>query len=521
MTNSRFIVYAIIWLALLAFGAQCLIDFSNENLASACLVLGSSLLVLLYILWSPAIQSHPLSTFAIFGFCVTTQLGAMIAQSIYWTPLVWNLRQPVDTFLTLAFFQLIALCAHVFYRFINRPSDVNGAGPVESMLTRINLYTTPTVGVLWAIGLIGFASLVLRSVGGGAGAKLAQGLSFMAWAPFLIPIYMMEQGRDYCSAKKHTIFLVLYVSLFVVYGLALNTRGVMFSGAVTVALFLLLMGLRNGRPLNKRWAIKGLGAFFLIGMLTIPLNYLAAAMVVVRMDASITGPLEKIQKTIDVLQRPEEIDRFKETYDSAKLNGNYDEVYIKHTMMARFVETKFHDNALYFSKRLIASDVGRLASITEDFFWATLPDPMIKALDIDVEKTSLFFSMGDYISHLAGAGGLGGYKTGSGFAQGIALFGPVFPLLYFLACFVMFWALDIFSFRRGGAVVISTVGMLGVWRLFQYGISAESLQYEFMSIFRGLPQGILLYILAYHFARAMNGVVTRIFSTRHSGLKIS
>jgi len=122
---------------------------------------------------------------------------------------------------------------------------------------------------------------------------------------------------------------------------------------------------------------------------------------------------------------------------------------------------------------------------------------------------------------LAGAGNLGGYKTGSGLAQGIALFGSLFPLLYFAGCFVMFWALDIFSFRNKGTIIISTMGMLGVWRLFQYGISAESLQFEFMAIVRGLPQSILLYVLVYHFARALNGTVVKVFATRNSVLKAS
>jgi hypothetical protein len=170
--------------------------------------------------------------------------------------------------------------------------------------------------------------------------------------------------------------------------------------------------------------------------------------------------------------------------------------------MGRLVETKFHDNALYFSSRISLQDEEKMLDITGDFFWATLPDPMLKAMAIDVEKKNLNFSMGDYISHLGGGGELGGRKTGSGFAQGISIFGYFFPLIYWLVCPILFLAHDLLTYRSpSGRVLVSTLGMLGIWNLFQYGISAESLQSIFMGVARGLPQKIILFLLIFHIAR--------------------
>ena len=67
MPSKRFIPLLFIGLALLAFAAQFIIDFTPDNIAASCLVLASSLAILVYILWTDAIQTHPLSTFAIFG----------------------------------------------------------------------------------------------------------------------------------------------------------------------------------------------------------------------------------------------------------------------------------------------------------------------------------------------------------------------------------------------------------------------------------------------------------------------
>jgi len=516
MTNARFIVYAAIWLAFLAFGAQCFIDFSTENIASACIILGSTLAMLLYILWAGAIQTHPLSTFSIFGFCVTTQFGAMLAQSAYWEPLISNLRQPVDTFATLAFYQLLALIAHVIYRtFGRRLAGKHEAGLIESGLTHLGLYAAPKVGVLWLMGLVGMLSLVIRSSDIGTGGKVAQGIAFLAWAPLLIPIFIIELGKDYCKARRNYIFLIFYVCLFVIYGLAVNARGVMFSGVVTIALILLLRGLRSSELLNWGRTAKVLVLVPIIGVMMIPLSDLATAMVIARKDRGTATPVEMVEKTFDILQQPEIIEAYRKRGDGKYVMGAYDEKYINNPMLARFVETKFHDNALYFGQRLARADVNRLAAVTEDFLWATLPDPMLKALDIDVEKSNLFFSMGDYISHLGGAGNLGGYKTGSGFAQGIALFGSFFAVIYFIACFILFWAVDIFSYRaKGRGVAISVIGMLALWRMFQYGITAESLQHLFMAVVRGLPQTIILYLLVYHFCRLLINSISTFGSGR-------
>jgi hypothetical protein len=123
-------------------------------------------------------------------------------------------------------------------------------------------------------------------------------------------------------------------------------------------------------------------------------------------------------------------------------------------------------------------------------------------MKIDVQKKNLRFSMGDYISYLGGGGEVGGFKQGSAIAHGIVLFGYFFPLIYLLMCPVLFMVLDILAYRCVGAgVLLSTLGMLGIWHMFLYGLSADSLQALFMSVVRSLPQNIMLYLLIFHIAR--------------------
>ena len=490
MSNARFIVILLLALSFMAFAAQFVIDFSAENLAAACIVLASSLTVLMYIHWTGALQTHPLSTFAIFGFCMSTQLGALLVQSATWTALSLNLRQPIETFATLAGFQAIALVAHGTYRFFSNAASPKKVSLVRAVVEKLGLYATPTVGTLWIMGIIGLFSLL---VGGGEGAirKTLQGMTFVAWAPFLIPMYLLQQGSSYCNAKKNYVFLAIYMSLIVLLGMAVNARGMMLAGAMTIALFALLSVMRSTRQVKVSQFAK-IGALIVVmSAMAIPVTDLVTAMGMARKARAYVSPVKMVAITSYYFQRPHLLNAEREKDKFISIQSNYDEIYFASPLMGRLVETKFHDNALYFGSRVGTKGKEKMRDITADFFWATLPDPALKSLAIDVDKKDLQFSMGDYISHLGGGGGLGGFKTGSGFAQGITLFGYFFPLIYLLVCPILFLAHDLLSYRSSkGDILISALGMLGIWKLFLYGISAESLQAIFMGVVRGLPQNI-------------------------------
>jgi hypothetical protein len=501
MTQARAILIGLMALALAAYASQFFIDFSSGNLAAASIVLASSLTVLLYILWTSAIQTHPLSTFAIFGFCFTTQLGALLLQSASWTSLTANLRQPLETFLTLALYQGVALLAHALYRLFSEPGAQRASGLVRSALEKVNLYVTPTAGTLWIMGMIGLSSF-LFSGGQGVGGKIAHGITFVAWAPFLIPMFVMQQGDSYCNARKNYFFLALYAGGIVLLGIAVNARGLMLAGVMTISLFFLLRAMRSTARVTTAQVAKLSVLALLLVAFSIPVADLATAMVLARKSRDNVSTMKLIEETVYYLQQPQMLRAQRERDKFVSLQSNYDESYFASPLMARLIETKFHDNALFFSTRIPLQDEEKLREITGDFLWATLPEPILKSLEIDVDKQDLRFSMGDYISFLGGGGEVGGFKTGSGFAQGIVIFGHFFPLVYFLMCPILFMALDLLAYRSmQGSVLVSSLGMLGIWRMFQYGISGESLQYLFMAVVRGLPQNIVLFLLIFYFAR--------------------
>jgi hypothetical protein len=94
------------------------------------------------------------------------------------------------------------------------------------------------------------------------------------------------------------------------------------------------------------------------------------------------------------------------------------------------------------------------------------------------------------------------------------MFGIYFPTIYFLICPILFLATDLLSYRSAqGQVLVSALGILGIWKLFQYGITTESLQGFFMMVLRGVPQNILIYLLTFWLARSGATALGTLFGT--------
>lgn len=502
MTISKFINNTLIFLTLLAFIAQFFIDFSTDNIATSCIILASSISTLLYFRWTKALDSHPLSSFAIIGFCLTSILGAMLAQSAAWTVVSKDLYQPLFTFSMLAMYQAIALIAHTFYRMISATSVKQGL--LRNAFQSLGIYATPTVLNIWIIGVMGLFFVLLSNI-----SPVARGLSFLAWAPFLIPIYLQHVGPSYCNAKKNYILLFMFTILIGLVAMAFNARGMMLSGAATVALLFFLIGLRSDKLVSNKMLLR-LGVLVIFGVaLSWPVSNMVTAMAIARADRGKVSGSEMVAKTLENFQKQDKIDSFRKEVLTRELQSSYDEGYIRNPFVARFVITQFHDNAMYFAGKVSDKGAEQVMSVSGDFFWATLPQPFLDALKIDVNKDKMYFSMGDVLVNLAVGIPLGGQKTGSVFGQGWVMFGVFFTFIYFFMCLVLFLALDLFAIRAmSGKVELAVIGMLNVWPNFLFGITADSLHYLFIGVFRGVIQSVLLYAIVFAISKVVSSLIS-------------
>lgn len=503
MTVRRAILVSLISITMLAFVIQIFIDPSLVNTATACIVMASSLSVLLYIHWTTAIETHPLSTFALFGFCVTSQLGALLAQTAFLTAVSASLYDPLYTFGTLAFYQSIALAVHAVYRFFSL-RRAGGTHVLRGLFDRLAIYQVPPVATLWLMGLVGLATFFFAHFEGVLG-KLANGFSFLTFSPFLILFYLRELGDSYCDARFNKGLLAAFTGAAGLLGLALNTRMVMFTGGVTVALLYLLWGMRSDGRVTAR-AILRLGALVIVlAAVAIPLSDLATSMAIARQWRGKVSASEMIQTTFHIMGRPELIAAYRARGKEASRYRIYDEFYVENPLLNRLVTTKYTDNSLHFASALTAEDAkSRLRETSMNLVWAGLPTPLLNALDIPASKGDFSYSIGDALAYLSRGIPLGGHLIGSMIAQGIALFGPVFPFMYAGICLLLFTMMDLLTLRSAkGRAAISTLGMLQIWSFFNGGIAYEGLHLVLIWLFRNFGQTILIYFLVFVLARAV------------------
>ncbi len=492
---------------------QFFIDASAINMVCVSIVALASLLTLTYLGRTQAVYRQPLSSFAVLGFCMTTLTGALLVQTMLWTPIRFSLYDPIYTFGTLSLYLGIAIATHAALRFFAAPGTESsqsalpkagfGEGPVRGFLGWCGIYRSPSVKELWFIGLVGLASFFVPHRGGIVG-QISMAFNFLTWAPYLIPFYLREIGPEYCNRHRNRIGLVFFTAGIVVLGMGLNQRQLMFVGLLTIALLYLLTGMRSRAELT----LTALGKFtvlvMVLGAVSIPVSDLATSMAIARELRGKVSPITMIRTTLDVMRRPGLIAAYRAAGASSSKYLAYDENYIMNPGLARFVSTKYHDNAFHFAASLSEDGKARLRDISWKFMWAALPMPVLNKLHIQVDKQDLNFSMGDYLVYLSRGVPLGGRKIGSMFAQGIALFGPVFPFVYAVICLGLFWLMDLLVVRpKDGVAAMSTLGMLMLWSLFSSGLTYEALQHAVYFFVRNFEQAVIIYVLVYAMARAV------------------
>jgi len=498
MRSSSVFFLVLLLSSLVAFFAQLLIDFTTVNIASSSIVLVTSILISAYIVRTDAIQTDPLSTFAIFGFAVTTQIGALLIQSFSWTSLVSDLRQPLETFATLFLYFIVALVAHIMFRqFKNnrgyRPSTIS------AFLERLELYQAPSTNILWIMGWLGVMSMIFGR-GDAVGSKIWDGFKFLAYAPFVIPIHLKIIGEAYCNAKKEYLFLLAWFLLITLFGILIGSRSTILTGIMNVALIYFLALLRNNFIVSIKQISKFILRASLLFVLIIPLvEPITNASIAIQISRFLPG--YRLDNFIATYNNTYVIEKYVALASMAKERSAYDETYIKNTLLQRFVETKFHDNALYFASKLSEGNINTLESKTIDLLLGAFPQPILDFCKIDVDKFTLKFSMGDYLAYLSSGIPLGGFRTGSIFAQGQALFGLFFIPMYFGICMVLFNLMSLLTRREKAFILISTPGMLMMWQLFISGITAESLHQTFNFIFRNFFQMLIIYLVIYWICR--------------------
>lgn len=474
---------------------QLVIDSSNDNVLSVLLIVGSTLLVYQYLDRSRATVDYPVSSLAIIGFNVTSSLASLVAQTTSWVPVTQLLRGPVLTFSVLAAASLIAVAVHWTYRHLAATVSLRDVLALH-VFRPLGVLDAPPIGTLWAMAILGTLSTLQGGAAfGDAGGKLFQALGFLQWLPFAIPLYYKKYGDRYCDIKKQIPLLIAFTITLMGIGLLRNARQLMLIGPVQAALIYFIWAMQDPSPVRKRTLAKA-GAGLVAVLMSITLfTDVAVAMALARDKRETSTPWQTVQETYHLLSERDKLTAYRMSGTLAASLNIYDEAYLSNPILARFSETKFHDNMLYFAFNFNAKQRAEVLDTNVEKLLMTLPQPVLDMLEIKLDKQRNAYSMGDFYRYQnEGSESLGGFATGSMWADVIVIgqdFAPFLVAVLFLVLFLCFDSLSL----RGEIFVVSPIVLGGTWSILLYGLGSESLAAKLAFLLRDMPQKVLIYAL--------------------------
>lgn len=497
-----------LWSVLACTFGQLWIEASVVNAISVFIVATLSAITFHFVVRGSVFRALPLPALIVLGFNISTMSGALIAQTLSLRPLVYNLIVPQTTFVLCALFQISLLVA--LYIFLSSSTLRSASRTINRrVLGRMGIMQAPSPMQLWIMGLIGSAAMLGTGANeyGDVGGKFVAGLSYLAFAPFVIPIigkfFSLPHASSTMKAMKWP--LLGYIVLLVLIAMARNSRGTFMMGIANLGMATILLMLLGQLRMTARLR-RGLVAGAVIALMSAPLAAdLAIAMVLVRGERTEVSGTELVTLTYSAFNDKPALERYRKATAIIAGEGIYEENYLANPFLARFVNTKFFDNTLSYENVMAGAHAHTLWDVTLDKIGALLPTPVLSGLGIDINKKDLEFSMGDALYNAqAGSGGLGTYRTGSPIGHGMSLIGPIVFIAVIPLFLLTFLAVQSLTIAVGSFVVISPVIFLQLMPV--YGLATgDSLLDPITLILRTLPQNILIYWMIYQGTRWVSG----------------
>jgi hypothetical protein len=493
----------------------------EDNVASTVIACASSILGILYALDAKRFRTYPISALTLLFFTTTATSGALLVKTMEWSALSDRLSLPVTTFAVMAAAQVSIIAGDLVYlRF--KPFRTFHAFIARRALVPWGVMRWPTDLELWILGALGLFSVLTTGTDhesaatfgmGGAGAKLIRAWGFLKFAPFLIPFRDSLSGFP-SRIRTPWILLAIYFVGLIGISFATNSRST-FADAVPTIGACVLLAIGVGRIDIRRIPISRIVILAIVALVASSLlSRVALAMVVVRDYRGVVDTPALVRLTLEALFNSEWLAVAKSKMDVENNIGDYSETYVDSRFAARFLLTKFHDNIIYFFSLMGPDHIAAYKEFMFDRLAATLPDPILHKLGLNIDKSDLMISNGDYTVYIVDGWGLGGYKTGSMIGEVYGVFGWAMVPVMMGATLMLFAAYDSFAVRTAaGRLAFSPMIILLIWSLIgttaSFGYGAESVTAIPAGIVRGIPQNILCYVVTAWIARSITRVLGR------------
>ena len=492
LTFKGLLLGGLLAVCLICFFVQLIIDGSADNMVPTALAVGSTSLLITYLWRSQAMSTHPLSSLALLGFTASSQFVALATQTSSGMAFTHFLRAPTLTFGVLATVHMVAIVTHWVFRHF---TPFNGASRfiANKVYGALGAHAMPQPIVLWLLSIIGIlANLAGGGESGDVGGKFLLAFHFLLWMPFLIPLYHDMLGGTYCNMKQQAPLVALYALLIVTIALVKNYRAMMFVGPIQLFFVFIIYKCRTDTPVSKVF-IKRLVIFVAIGAMALPsISDLMLAMQIARAERETATGMQMIKNTFDTFIDKKRLHQFRDSDGLSAYLELYDERYLDNPMLNRLSETKFHDNMLFVSQQFNEDDRQALIDNTVNKLIYVVPQNILDALDVKFKKDDYNYSNGDFYLSQGQGRALGGYVTGSMWADLYVIGGPWFPFVVFMVLLCTFIPMEAFS-KFADRQYISAAALCSTWHIYLYGLGSDSLAAKVNQVLRENVQLALIY----------------------------
>lgn len=513
------------WAALVA--VQSLLWLSAANMAAALLVVAGGVLGVHTMARPARLRAYPISTSLVLGYATSYFLIPPVATLLEWKPLTYNLTHPVLDFGHAFVCMLVLLGTHKLYRKSATAMQVRQL--VANRVYRpLGIFRTPGNAQMMVMGGVGLAAMMyqvfvvgtITEGSGGALNRLMQAMYPLAYLPYCMLVRPLIGSHNYMPlALRWKVVLVGYTAVLAVISVGSNSRALVLIGTISLCLVLVYGFITRTLPLRlyrpRRLVAIGLALALLQG----PVSDLATSMLIARAQRNDVSAGELISATVDTMQNQDAI-RERRLADVNDDHQTWDERYVDNVFLARLANMKFADATLDLALRQDTSARAELRRLEWERVLSVIPAPLIEALGMHVDKDFVTTSSGGDLLLFTVTGdrdSLGGFRTGSIFGSGYALFDWLYTGVVAILIFLTFMLADAQTTRReipardGSparwepvfAPLVVTRYFTWVFYMTSAATGVESLSGLTQFLLRGWVEVAVVYALVYWFSRTL------------------
>lgn len=382
--------------------------------------------------------------------------------------------------------------------------------PLRNFLRRMDFFTSFSNNAIWCMGFIGLLAMFITQKSGGAdygdvGGKFLAPMAAMKFVPLVMffPALYKAQGP-----KPSTKVLLLYLLLLEVLSLMGNSREALIHplGCFVVLAFLNVVKQRtNFKKFVYSWKFPALVLLFVVSVKAFTM--VSDAMLAnrgVRTDVSAVELMKLQMSAINSSGQDDEEQGMMSYFEG------WDETYVDNFLLNRYCNMRITDETMYWAMRLDGWDTTGNDNMRDAFFTrllSNLPTPVLRFLSIDIDKSDIQYSEGDYLYALATSTPVHmGYRVASHLALGMGCFGLFYFPIQFVLLLLSFYLLDTIVLYRKDNILYSLAGLAIVFDLVGRFRNANGCVDDASYLVRGYWQFLFLYWITFYVAKTITNL---------------